>query len=427
MHDDTDRTIRLPTQTPTPSDALTEVLREGAHRLLTQAIEAEVDQHISDHAHQRDPATGHRLVVRNGHMPPRSIQTPLGDLQVRQPRVDDRALAAVSDQTNGKPVRFSSSILPKYLRRTKAIDRLIPWLYLKGISSSDFGEALAALLGEEPKNLSPNVIIRLKEVWRQEWEKWSQRSLEGKRYVYLWADGVYFNVRLEDHENNRQCILVIIGATDTGKKELLAVADGYRESEQSWLEVLRELKERGLGHSPRLSVGDGALGFWKALRQVFPGSEEQRCWVHKTSNVLAKLPLGQHPPAKRKLQAIWMAATREQAEEAFARFVSDYDVKYPKAAACLEKDREQLLAFYSFPARHWKHLRTSNPIESAFATVRLRTDKTKGCGTRQACLTMVFKLVQAAERHWRPLDGREHLEEVIEGIRFIDGLRQAAA
>ena len=428
MSHDSDQPIRLPTadddQPCGAADSLTEVLREGARRLLAQAVEAEVEDYIGAHADRRDTRTGRRLVVRNGHMPARVIQTPLGDIKVRQPRVDDRRLFESDDPT---APRFSSDILPKYLRRTRAIDRLIPWLYLKGISSSDFGEALGALLGKEPRNLSPNVIMRLKEVWREEWEQWSLRSLQDKRYVYLWADGVYFNVRQEDRDNSRQCILVIVGATAAGKKELVAVADGYRECEQSWLEVLRDLKRRGLECTPGLCVGDGALGFWKALRQVFAESREQRCWVHKTANVLSKLPLGRHPAAKRALKAIWTAATRKEADETFDVFLSDYNAKYPKAAECLEKDRDELLRFYDFPARHWKHLRTTNPIESTFATVRLRTDKTKGSGTRQACLTMVFKLMRAAQRHWRPLDGKEHLADVIAGVKFADGVRQAAA
>ena len=430
MSHHTDQAIRLPTaeddQPCGVPDALTDVLREGARRLLGQAVEAEVQEYVEAHAHRRDPASGRRLVVRNGHMPARVIQTPLGEIRVRQPRVDDRRLAESQDPAAPPVARFASDILPKYLRRTKAIDRLIPWLYLKGVSSSDFGEALCALLGHEPRNLSPNVVVRLKEVWREEWDQWSLRSLEGKRYVYLWADGVYFNVRLED-TGSRQCILVIVGATAGGKKELVAVADGYRECEQSWLDVLRDLKRRGLECTPGLCVGDGALGFWKALRQVFPESREQRCWVHKTANVLSKLPKARHAAAKRALKEIWTAATRREAGAAFDAFLSDYRLKFPKAAECLEKDKDELLAFYDFPARHWKHLRTTNPIESAFATVRLRTDKTKGCGTRQACLSMVFKLMQAAQRHWRPLDGKDHLEDVIAGVKFADGVRQAAA
>ncbi len=441
MSHDTQTTFKLPIAAPAAApasasaadtgtrtgelDPLTEVLREGARRLLTQAIQAEVDEHIIAHAQERDAISGHRLVVRNGYMPARTIQTPLGPLEVRQPRVDDRRLE-LDEPGQRQRLRFTSKILPRYLRRTKTIDQLIPWLYLKGVSTGDFAEALAALLGHEPKNLSANTVMRLKEVWRQEWEAWSARSLEGKRYVYFWADGIYFNIRLEDQVNNRQCILVIIGATDTGKKELVAIAEGYRESEQSWLDLLRELRSRGLEHGPQLATGDGALGFWKALRQVYPQAREQRCWMHKTANVLTKLPQGQQETAKRKLQAIWMAETQAAATDALGAFASLYRDKYPKAVTCLEKDAEALLAFYAFPAQHWVHLRTTNPIESTFATVRLRTDKTKGGGTRQACLTMVFKLCQSAERHWRPLNGCDLLPDVIEGVPFVDGIRQAA-
>lgn len=434
MRHSTDLSLKLPSEpsepasadpASTPADPLTEILREGARRLLAQAVEAEVQEYIFANAHQRDPATGHRLVVRNGHMPPRSIQTPLGPIPVSRPRVDDRR---VEPDEHGQPrrVRFTSKVLPRYLRRTRTVDQLIPWLYLKGVSSGDFAEALAALLGHEPRNVSANVVMRLKEAWRQEWEAWSMRSLEDKHYVYFWADGVYFNIRLEDQANNRQCILVIVGATDTGRKELVAIAEGYRESEQSWLDVLRELKARGLESGPRLATGDGALGFWKALRQVYPQAREQRCWVHKTANILTKLPQGQQESAKAKLQAVWMAETKAAATGAVEAFTSLYRDKYPKAVACLEHDREALLAFYDFPAQHWVHLRTTNPIESTFATVRLRTDKTKGSGSRQACLTMVFKLCESAQRHWRPLNGCQFISDVIEGVPFVDGIRQAA-
>ena len=286
-------------------------------------------------------------------------------------------------------------------------------------------------MGQRPEqvaNVSPNVVQRLKEVWRQEWDRWSGRSLENQEYVYWWADGIHFNVRLADAENTRLCVLVIIGATAEGAKQLLAVCDGYRESEQSWLDVLRDLKNRGLEHGPRLATGDGALGFWAALRQVYPQTNEQRCWVHKEANVLNKLPKAQQPAARKKLKELWMAATRPEAERALDAFVADYQAKYPKAAGCLSNDREPLLAFYAFPAEHWVHLRTTNPIESAFATVRLRTAKTKGCGTRQACLTMVFKLCQSAQRKWRPLNGSKDLaRNVMDGIVYENGVQKAAA
>jgi transposase-like protein len=420
MNNTTPQNVVLATlPSSSPADVLTEILRVGARQLLAQAVEAEVDSYLAEHAGEVDEQ-GHRRVVRNGHLPERRIQTGIGPVPVRQPRVNDKRL-----DENGQRIRFSSAILPRYLRRTRSIDQLIPWLYLKGVSSGDFAEALTALLGEEPRNLSANTIIRLKEVWRQDWERWSKRSLEGQRYVYFWVDGVYFNIRLTEDE--RACILVIMGATPEGKKELVAIMDGYRESEQSWLELLRELKERGLEIGPELAIGDGALGFWKALRQVYPKTREQRCWVHKEANVLNKLPQSQQPKAKKKLHEIWMAASRQEANAAFDSFVMEYEKKYPQASECLKKDRASLLSFYDFPAEHWVHIRTTNPIESTFATVRLRTDKTKGCGTRQACLTMVFKLCHGAQRYWRELNGAELLNDVIEGVVFTDGIKAIAA
>jgi transposase-like protein len=295
---------------------------------------------------------------------------------------------------------------------------------LKGISTGDFSEALAALLGPEAPGLSASTVTRLKSVWEQEYGQWSKRSLEGKQYVYVWADGVHFNIRLEE---DRQCILVLMGATAHGKKELIAIADGYRESEQSWKALLLDAKSRGLKVDPKLATGDGALGFWKALKKVYPKTREQRCWVHKTANILDKLPKRLQPEAKQKLHDIWMADTREHAHEAFDLFVATYKAKYPKAVECLVKDREVLLTFYDFPAEHWIHLRTTNPIESTFATVRLRTKRTKGSGTRMACLTMVFKLMQSAAKRWRSLNGADILPEVIQGIPFVDGVRQPQA
>jgi putative transposase len=419
MRDDSDETIKLPIEA-TATDVLTDLLRTGARQLLAQAIEAEVQSYIEQHADQTDEQ-GHRLVVRNGYLPERQIQTGIGLVDVRQPRVNDKR---VDEQ--GRRFRFSSTILPKYLRRSKSLDELIPWLYLKGVSSGDFAEALAALLGKSPANLSANTVMRLKAQWILEWDAWSKRSLEGTRYVYFWVDGIYFNIRLEEPDGQRQCILVIMGATDTGRKELVAISDGYREGEQCWLDLLRQLKERGLEAGPELAIGDGALGFWKALRQVYPTTRQQRCWVHKTANVLNKLPRSQQPLAKQKLQSIWMAPTAKQANAALDDFVRQYQPKHPKAAECLEKDRESLLAFYDYPAEHWVHLRTTNPMESTFATVRLRTAKTKGAGSRQACLTMVFKLCQSAQKHWRLLNGRSQLLEVIDGVKFTDGIKAAA-
>ena len=301
---------------------------------------------------------------------------------------------------------------------------MIPWLYLKGISTGDFSEALVALLGPEAPGLSPSTVVRLKEVWQRDYEAWSQRSLSDKRYVYFWVDGIHFNVRLDE---DRQCILLVMGATPEGKKELVAVQDGLRESEQSWRELLLDLKARGLAVPPEVAVGDGALGFWAALRKVLGRTREQRCWVHKTANVLNHLPKGKQGKAKGMLHDIWMAETKAEAERAFELFIETYEAKYPKAAGCLAKDREVLLTFYDYPAEHWVHLRTTNPIESTFATVRLRTRRTKGCGSRRATLTMVFRLVQCAEQHWRALNGSQLLNDVIQGVQFVDGLRKDAA
>ena len=395
-------------------DPLTEVLQAGAHKLLAQAIEAEVASFLEAYAALVDDA-GRRRVVRNGYLPERAIQTGIGPVSVRQPRIRDRGDGAI---------RFTSAILPRYLRRTKSLEDLLPWLYLKGISTGDFSEALAALLGTQAPGLSASTITRLKEVWKDEMERWQRRDLTAKRYVYFWVDGIYFGARMEEE---KQCILVVIGATDTGQKELIAITDGYRESERSWLEVLLDLKRRGLEMGPELAVGDGALGFWKALRQVYGIAREQRCWVHKTGNVLNKLPKGLQKKAKSHLQEIWMAETRKQAENAFDFFLEAYGPKYDKATACLAKDRDALLAFYDFPAEHWKHIRTTNPIESTFATVRLRTYRTKGCLSRKTAMAMVFKLCQSAQKKWRKLNGSNHLAEIIRGVKFVDGERQDRA
>jgi putative transposase len=401
---------------PQTADALSEVLRQGAQRLLAQAIDAEVTDWIEHHRHCLDDQ-GHRQVVRNGHLPARTITTGLGAVAVQQPRVHDRR---PTDQRE----KFSSAILPPYLRKTKSVEELIPWLYLKGVSSGDFSEALTALLGPDAKGLSATTVTRLKGAWEQEYKDWSQRSLADKRYVYVWADGVYFNIRLE---GGRQCILVLLGATADGTKELLAIQDGQRESEQSWKELLLDVQARGLSIDPKLAIGDGALGFWKAVRQVWPEVRVQRCWVHKTANVLDKLPKSVQPKAKGMLHAIYLAPSRAEADKAFDLFVRSYEAKYPKATECLSKDRPELLTFYDFPAEHWLHLRTTNAIESVFATVRLRTEKTKGSGTRQACLTMVFKLMESASKRWRALNGSSLLADVIKGVVFVDGEKEEDA
>ena len=303
----------------------------------------------------------------------------------------------------------------------------MPWLYLKGISTGDFPEALQALLGEDAKGFSPNVVVQLKKQWEQEYQQWKQRDLSEKHYVYVWADGIYANVRLEDTANQRQCLLVLMGATAEGKKELIAVEDGFRESQQSWHELLTGLVQRGLEKDPLIAVGDGALGFWAALRKVYPSTQEQRCWVHKTANVLNAMPKSVQCKAKGYLHEIWQAQTREYAKKAVQNFLEKYAATYDKACGCLEKDEEVLLNFYDFPAEHWKHLRTTNPIESTFATIRLRHRKTKGNGTRMATLTMMFKLAQSAQKRWQRLAKRERLVPLLQGKVFKDGVLEEAA
>jgi transposase-like protein len=399
---------------------LDELVRHGAQQMLQTAIETEVDEFLVQHAERRD-ARGKRLVIRNGYLPSRELVTGAGRLEVEQPRVRDNS------SKRKDRVRFTSSILPPYLRRSKAIDELIPWLYLKGISTGDFTEALQALVGEDAPALSPNVIVRLTSQWSGEYDVWSRRDLSDRQYVYVWADGIHVNVRLENEANQRQCLLVLMGATADGQKELIAVVDGYRESEQSWYELLLGLKNRGLVLAPKLAVGDGALGFWAALRKVYGETREQRCWLHKTANVLNNMPKSVQPRAKTDIHEIWMAETREDATKAFDSFLEKYQAKYPTACECLAKDRDVLLAFYDFPAEHWKHLRTTNPIESTFATIRLRHRRTKGSGSRRASLAMMFKLAQSAQKRWRRLNGHQHIAHLLQGKMFIDGVMQDAA
>jgi transposase-like protein len=399
---------------------LDELVRQGAQQMLQTAIEAEVDEFLAVHAERRD-ARGNRLVVRNGYQRAREILTGAGRLAVEQPRVRDNSREKESR------VHFSSKVLPPYLRRSKSIDELIPWLYLKGISTGDFAEALQSLVGEDAPALSPNVVVRLTGQWSQEYDEWSRRDLSDRQYVYVWADGIHVNVRLENEANQRQCLLVLMGATADGLKELIAVVDGYRESEQSWYELLLDLKHRGLALAPKLAIGDGALGFWAALRKVYGETREQRCWLHKTGNVLNNMPKSVQPRAKALIHEIWMAETRADAVVAFDTFLERYRAKYPAACECLEKDRDVLLSFYDFPAEHWKHLRTTNPIESTFATIRLRHRRTKGSGSRRASLAMMFKLAQAAQKRWRRLNGHAHIAHLIEGKTFIDGIMQDAA
>jgi putative transposase len=398
------------------TDSLTEILRNGARALLTQAVEAEVAGFLTKHADLKTEG-GLSRVVRHGHLPEREIMTGIGPVSVRQPRVRDREAA------DGERIRFSPTILPPYARRTKSLEVLIPILYLKGISTGDFEEVLAALVGKDAPGLSASTIARLKDVWTEEHERWQKCDLSAKCYVYFWADGIHLEARLEDQA---QCLLVIIGATPEGKKELVGFTDGMRESAESWRELLLDLRRRGLSTAPELAVADGALGFWKALGEVWPTTREQRCWVHKTANVLNKLPKSLHSKAKRALQEIWMAETKKDAVVAFEAFAETYEVKYEKAVDCLTKDRDVLLAFYDFPAEHWKHLRTTNPIESTFATVRHRTIRSKGCLSNKTALAMVFKLVEAAQKNWRRLDGHNQLPKVIQGVKFTDGIEVTA-
>jgi putative transposase len=402
--------IPFPHPQLTAEDPLTAVLRQGAQRLLAQAIEVEVAMLLAQYADRRD-GQGRQAIVRNGYLPEREVQTGIGAVRVKVPRVRDRS---------GVGIRFHSALLPPYIRRSKSLEALLPWLYLKGVSTGDFAEALQALLGPDAPGLSPATLSRLKQGWQEELAQWQQRDLTGKRYVYFWVDGVYLETRLEEA---RHCILVIIGADASGQKELVGLWDGFRESEQSWKDLLLDLKSRGLVHGPTLAIGDGALGFWKALRQVYGQTRWQRCWVHKMANVLDKLPKDLQAQAKQRLQAIWMAPDRQRAAMAFDLFIAAYEAKYPKAAECLAQDREGLLAFYDFPAEHWGHIRTTNPVESTFATVRLRTDKTRGCLSRVTMLAMVFKLYQSAAKRWHRLRAAHYLPEVMQGMAFKDGLR----
>ena len=408
----TDSNVFNLSQPGTFCDPLTEVLRGGARALLAQAVEAEVAAFLGSHADRRT-ADGRQRVVRHGHLPEREIMTGIGPVAVRAPRVRDRI------GRGDERIRFGSAILPPYARRSKSLEALIPILYLKGVSTGDFEEALAALLGPDAGGLSAPSVVRLKDAWAEEHARWLKRDLSARRYVYFWADGIHVQARLEDEA---QCLLVIIGATPEGKKELVGLIDGVRESTQSWRELLLDLKRRGLAIGPELAVADGALGFWQAIEEVWPKTRGQRCWVHKTANVLNKLPKSQQLRAKRALHDIWMAETKADAGAAFDAFIETYAVKYDKAAECLAKDRETLLAFYDFPAEHWKHLRTTNPIESTFATVRHRTVRAKGCLSNKTALAMIFKLAQAAEKNWRRLDGHNQLPKLIQGVKFIDGI-----
>jgi len=392
------------------SDTLTELMRGGARKLIAQALNAEVAELLATYADQQDEQ-GRAVVVRNGHHPEREIQTGIGPVTVQVPKVRSR---------QGEPVTFRSALVPPYVRKTASLEAAIPWLYLKGISTGEMQATLETLVGPEAKGLSPSTVARLKQSWREEYEAWRQRRVEDEQWVYIWVDGIYSGLRAEHH---RLCALVVIGVNARGKKQFLAIEDGLRESTQSWREVLLNLKARGM-NAPAVAIGDGALGFWAALEEIYPSTRQQRCWCHKTSNVLNALPQSVQPKAKQTLQEIWRAETLVKAEQAFDLFLEIYEPKYPKATTCLQKDRAELLTFYAFPAHHWQSLRTTNPIESTFGTIRHRTKRTKGCLTREGMLHMMFKLGQCAEKSWRRLRGFRQLEKVGKGILFLDGIEE---
>jgi transposase-like protein len=408
-----DTTVIALRQPNTIDDPLTDIAREGARRMLAQVLIAEADAFVAQWKDFKLP-DGRDRVVRHGHGPQRAIQTGVGPVEVRRAKVRDRGEVNAEEK-----IRFTSSILPKWARRTKSLDALLPLLYLRGVSTGDFQEALGALLGKDAPNLSPAVIARLTAEWQGEYDTWQKRDLSARRYVYVWADGVYLQARMEE---NAECMLVLIGATPEGKKELVGFQTGVRESAQSWRELLIDIKRRGLEIAPDLAVGDGALGFWRAIEEVFPGTRHQRCWVHKTANVLNKVALSVQLNMKTDLREIYGASTRAAAETAIDVFADKYGAKYDRAVACLTKDREAMLAFFDFPAEHWDHLRTSNPIESVFATVRHRTVRTKGALSATTAKLMVFKLVTAAAKTWRRLKGENQLPKVVRGVKFQNGI-----
>lgn len=399
-------------------DPLSELLRAGAEQLIYQAVEAELQELLAEHA-QRRTEDGKAGVVRNGHLPAREVLTGLGAVTVEIPKVRAKT---------GEPVTFRSALVPPYVRKTKSLEAALPWLYLKGVSSGEMGEALKVLVGPEATGLSASTVSRLKQVWAEQYRGWCEERLDKERWVYVWADGIYSGLRAEQA---KLCALVVIGVNERGQKRFLAIEDGVRESTQSWREVLLKLKSRGM-NGPELAIGDGAMGFWAALEEVYPETGQQRCWMHKTMNVLNGLPKSAQPKAKQALHAIWQAETRAEAHKAFDLFIATYEPKYPKAALCLQKDRDELMAFYDFPAQHWQSIRTSNPIESTFGTIRHRTRRSKGCLSRDGMLHMMFKLGQCAEKTWRRLRGFDYLAKVVTGIQFRDGVEvtdvdQAAA
>lgn len=402
--------VSLNKQVELETDPLQSILKEGARKMLAVAIDAEVESFIEQHSNLKTE-DNRAAIVRNGYLPERTIQTGLGDIAVKVPKVRDRS---------GAKTKFNSQLVPPYLKRAKSIDELLPWLYLRGISTGDFPEALQHLLGANAAGLSANTISRLKSNWEEDYKIWTKRDLSNKRYVYIWVDGVHCNVRMDD----RLCLLVVMGADEQGNKELLAISDGYRESSASWEEVLLDITQRGLTQAPKLAIGDGAMGFWNAVGKVWPHTDQQRCWVHKTANVMEKLPKSMQPKVKEALHNIWQAETRDEANRAFDNCIERFTGKYPKAMDCLIKDKTEMLVFYDYPAETWQHIRTTNPIESVFATVRLRTHKMKNCGSRITTLTMAFKLMETAQKTWHRLRGHKHLADVITDVKFIDGIKQ---
>lgn len=401
-HDDTTNS----SVDPAFGDELSELLRQGARQLIKRAVEAELETFL--HTHDERDEAGRRQVVRNGYQPERAVLTGVGPVSVRLPKTRDRG---------GVGRCFRSQVLPPYLKKTKRLEAVLPWLYLKGISTNDFDEALKGLFGESVKGLSPATIGRLKKAWEEEHKAFRRRDWSGHEMVYVWADGLYINVRAAE----RRCVLVLIGCDRDGRKHFLAIEEGFRESTESWKALLLSLRDRGLNCPPKLAVGDGAMGFWAALAEVYPTTRAQRCWVHKTANILNHLPKRLQPQAKTALHQIWQADTRTAAEQALDRFVATYQAKYPKATHCLAKDREPLLAFYDFPDKHWQHLRTTNPIESTFATVRLRTEATRNCVSAESGLALMYQLAMSAQKRWRRLRGFKQLPDVLSGVSFIDG------
>jgi len=389
-------------------DPLNDILKKGAQKLIHQAVEAELAELLAEHDDRRTP-DGKAGVVRNGHLPERKLQTGIGPVTIKVPKVRAKT---------GAPVTFRSALVPPYIRKSRSLEASLSWLYLKGISSGEMNNALAVLLGEGASGLSASTVIKLKKSWAEEYKEWQKKDLSTDQWVYIWADGIYSGLR---GDQNKLCVLVVVGVNERGEKHFLAIEDGVRESKQSWREVLLDLKSRGM-NAPKLGVGDGAMGFWSAIEEVYAETKQQRCWKHKTANILNYLPKSSQPKAKQAIHEIWQAETKEVAEKAFELFIDTYEAKYPKATLCLQKDRVELMTFFTFPAKHWQSIRTSNPIESSFATIRHRTKRAKGCLKRDGMLHMIYKVGQCAEQNWRKLRGFDYLAKVITGVKFKDGI-----